>query len=519
MIRKLRALLDHILSPQKEAYKSVRRTSPVTPPPRISRPASVAPPRPAHASTQDAAREQPHTVDLPFHAPALDSTPLLPSQDLREALDQPALDIFLGLDFGTVATKAVVRLPYMPGSPVRAIDFGEHAHSDFAFLLPTLLRFDADGLAHLERTASPQSIRNLKTRLMGISAGLGAGRFDSIDRDGMIPALAYLALAMREARTRYLKSEAATLRGRTLRWQVFMGIPSAGFDDAGVRAVFERVASAAWGLAESDQVITRASAAAALDHPPQSRTIVEVVPEVLAQAAGYARSQSRRDGLHLLVDVGGSTFDVCSFVLHAQHDGDGYAMLLASVDHLGTQQLHRRRLDALACEHKYREDLVNHEPLRPIPDHLDDYHPACECVAEDVDATFRSDCTKILMTHLVKLRRSRDIHARAWDNGVPVFLCGGGSRLRVYQHAVDDAHARLVAAMRVRGLEPRTLPSPPVLEPRDLAADLFDRLSVAFGLSYGSYDFGSVESPSQIDDIPRPTRRELEESFIGKDAV
>ena len=40
---------------------------------------------------------------------------------------------------------------------------------------------------------------------------------------------------------------------------------------------------------------------------------VEVFPEIAAPVVGYARLRRRREGLHVMVNVGPSTIDVCGF--------------------------------------------------------------------------------------------------------------------------------------------------------------------------------------------------------------
>ena len=47
----------------------------------------------------------------------------------------------------------------------------------------------------------------------------------------------------------------------------------------------------------------------------------DVLPEVAAATAGYALSTLRQEGVHLMVDVGASTVDVCGFLLYGQETG------------------------------------------------------------------------------------------------------------------------------------------------------------------------------------------------------
>jgi hypothetical protein len=47
----------------------------------------------------------------------------------------------------------------------------------------------------------------------------------------------------------------------------------------------------------------------------------------------------------------------------------------------------------------------------------------------------------------------------------------------------------------------------------------FDRLAVAWGLSYPPTEIGEILPPSIIEDIPRPNERDLSGKFVSKELV
>jgi hypothetical protein len=246
---------------------------------------------------------------------------------------------------------------------------------------------------------------------------------------------------------------------------------------------------------------------------------IEVVPEVAAQAVGYARSTLRDPGLHLLVDVGASTFDVCGFVLHEREGQDRYELLTATVDRLGVLELHRERLRALRClTGRDGGDRDTYDPLMPVGEALKDYHPGCSCMAPDVDTEFCRRATGAVMRHLIDLKRRRDPLSRRWATGLPVFLCGGGSGMDLFRGLVNDADTRFRSTMMARGLLLRTLPKPEHLINTDVGEALFHRLSVAYGLSFDALNIGRISPPHETPDVPRP-RRSIEGGFISKDQV
>lgn len=432
-----------------------------------------------------------------------------------------AVDLVIGLDFGTAATKVVIRSPWLPGQRAAAVAFGELGHSSSPYLLPTRLRIGADGKLTLRGDVAGEWVTDLKVHLLerAPSQEATADEDDAIGR-----AAAYLALTLREARARFLTAERETYGRFEVRWALNLGIPSAGYDDELIRGRFLRVARVAWWLSGGSEPPTWDSVTEALRQEPlatfNSGIAIEVVPEVAAQAVGYARSTLRDPGLHLLVDVGASTFDVCGFVLHEREGQDRYELFTATVDRLGVLELHRARLAVLGClTGSDGDECVAYDPLMPVKETLDDYHPGCSCTPPDVDAEFCRRATGVVMRHLIDLKRRRDPLSRRWTTGLPVFLCGGGSGMDLFHRLVNDADARFRATTTARGLLLRTLPKPEHLLNDDVGEALFHRLSVAYGLSFDALNIGRVSPPHETEDVPPPPRRRIEDAFISKDQV
>jgi hypothetical protein len=341
--------------------------------------------------------------------------------------------------------------------------------------------------------------------------------------DAVLRAVAYLAVVLREAQARFMAAESDTYGRFDIRWALNLGIPSAGYDDQVVRRRFLRVARAAWQASCGSEVLCWASIGEVLQQECQAGFDpgigIAVVPEVAAQAVGYARSTFRDPGLHLLIDVGAGTLDVCGFVLHEWAGQDHYRLLTTTVDRLGVLELHRRRLAVLTCLDGNAPASL--DPLTPVGETLADYHPGCRCEAPDVDAEVRDKATLVVMRHLMDLKRRRDPFSRRWDTGLPVFLCGGGSGMRLFSRVVAEADDRFRTTMVVQGLRLRTLPRPDQLVNGDIGENLFHRLSVAYGLSFDEPNIGGVSPPHDSPDVPRPKPRRPgpDDLFISKDRV
>jgi hypothetical protein len=423
------------------------------------------------------------------------------------------VDLIIGLDFGTAGTKVVVRSAFLPGSPARAIAFGNLGHVSSKYLLPSRVRLGAGGHLFLQGESGMPWITDLKVRLMKHTA------------DDLVLPVAYLALVIHDIRARFLEIAGDAYKRFDIRWSLNLGIPSAGYDDLEIRRNFLRAARAGWWLSMNESEITSSNTEAALafeTSPSFDPGIsIEVIPEVVAQALGYARSHLRERGLHVMVDVGATTLDVCGFVLHDREGQDRYELLTTTVDRLGTSELHRRRLAALRCGLTDGNGAGQiSDALLPLPVWPRGYHGNCACNPPDVDHSLQEQATRIVMRHLLDLRRRRDPHSPRWQTGLPVFLCGGGSGITVFDRAVSEADWRLRSATRTARLVQRRLPQPEDLVNDDIPEELFHRLSVAYGLSFVPWDTGKASPPHEIDDIVRPDGpRDIGDGFVSKDQV
>jgi hypothetical protein len=484
--------------------EDVRR--PTTPERRVPSTASTAPP----TATRPRPESQPARSDVPS---------AVGRAAAQRSHGREKIDLVIGLDFGTAATKVVIRSPFMR-QRARAVSFGDLGHSSSRYLLPTRLRVGREGQLAVRADMEGQWVTDLKIRLLDRASPMA----DTSDMDDRIKrAAAYLALVLREAKARFLTAEREAYARFDPRWALNVGIPSAGYDDETIRRRFLRAARAGWSLSLGAGPLTWDSVTRALQPEDQSTSDaeipIEVVPEVAAQAVGYARSTLRDPGLHLLVDVGASTFDVCGFVLHEREGQDRYELLTATVAPLGVLALHRQRLGVLQCRNGIDERRAQEDPLIPVGEALRDYHPGCPCKPPDIDAEFSHRAVGIVMGHLMDLRGRRDPRSQRWKTGLPVFLCGGGSGMRLFRKVVDDANTRFCSATMARGILRRTLPRPEHLVNDDVGDSLFHRLSVAYGLSFDALDIGGISPPHESPDLPRPRRKDPEDRFISKDQV
>ena len=443
--------------------------------------------------------------------------------------DDSPLDIFAGFDFGTSSTKIAVRIPYLPSSPGFAVPFGGLAHESLEYLLPTRLAIRKDGQCFLQAEEGASILTDIKVGLMqdprrSIEPASGPPCGASAET----VATAYCALALRYVRCWFLATKHDVCGNFRLNWHWSLGLPAAVKDKFNQREAFERVGKAAWIVSMQPGPVTTAGVRKAIEDIKASRFSeddmpdFELLPEVIAEVMGYARSTSRDEGLHLLADVGASTLDICSFNLHSRDGEDHFPILTADIGLWGAKILHEKRIEGVQrAAQKWSKRFMNNDPVAAIPKNYKDYLPSEEIIYNEIGDTeeaFKAKCEKLLGKTIAALRRHRYPGSPRWSDSLPVFMCGGAGAMQIYRDVVNDKGRQLEKTLSsFQGISLKTLQKPESLE-ADIDEDTYHRLAVAWGLSHGSFNIGEYYCPSEIEDIDR-TVRKTESRYIGKEQV
>lgn len=313
-------------------------------------------------------RGSPHAEHLPSYTvlgkvePNLSAFPadkklrkLIPTHDgIEVQIDEvgdDAVDMFIGLDFGTSCSKVVIR-----DSNRRdhyAVPFFEIG-ADNPFLLPSHIFIDSDGRYYLDDHNVPDRalsiIRDLKLTLMQ----------DPRNVLYMIHATAYLALVTRHARGWLLSTYRDTYKSTGITWGLNLGLPAERSEDEYLSRRFQTLALAAANLAGRPGEITQETAAqyinfatrALNDESPETLgfsiwpDMVGVYPEIAAQVIGFVESE-RWDAdskpFVTLIDIGAGTVDVSFFSIEKRGERR-FRFFQNKVAENGVMNLHRERI-------------------------------------------------------------------------------------------------------------------------------------------------------------------------------
>ena len=435
--------------------------------------------------------------------PAGPQSPMAPTTSLRNqarssgpvgAIDTGQLsecDVVIGLDFGTSRTKVIVRTPDYLDERAVAVCFEPLGDSSNAHLLPARLWIDSEGICRLE-ASSGRRVEDIKIGLFESFEDFARKKGSKEKLDSEAIAVAYLTLVLQYTQAWFLRTQRDVIGhfGR-FNWAVNLGVPSSHVGTSGTSRRFRRVGQAAcmlWGQKVADGHVSLDMAEEALqtvggfcDNSDGALGCdFEMKPEIVAAAVGYSHSDQRREGVHMMIDVGASTLDICTFLLHQKDGSDRYSLLTADVEFLGTF-----RLD------------------------------------EDGQPKLKADCDLALRRVIRALLPPNGLAAREdifREHGrLPIFLTGGGSRHPFYTECVDDLEYAIQNSFRVKnnGIRRVQLPVPDTLGGE--AGVVFHRLAVAWGLSYRAVDIGDVlppeafEPPDPLEPIP------WEDRYLSKD--
>lgn len=451
------------------------------------------------------------------------------SQCCRETADDEHL-IAMGVDFGTSSIKVVIGDPAL--GKAFAVPFT--TASDVArYLLPTRLHESAGRFSLCE---GEETHRDLKLALI-------ANPGDLVLRERVS---AMLALVIRQARGWLFETHADVFARTRLLWKLSIGLPVAQHLDDELTQAFNDVAHVAWLAACMPRDIARATIAAARDRKHEIAAApdlmsededveISIVPEIAAQIYGFVNSSRfnrKEQNIYLMVDVGAGSVDSSLFHVKPARGGKwDFEFFTSIVEPHGVMNLHRHRVawweEALSrcnepiaglissalSEHKYPTDRTVALPSR-FTRYVHDAKVFFRKPSDDPDETF-------FQKKVISQVRGKS-YWRAWKDGhltqaeligVPAFYCGGGMRMELFNKLQTQMQS--MPGFTWLRAEPRRVELPKNLEAPGLHRNNYDRMTVAYGLSF--LEVGKVTRALPPPKLPLKPETSWAENYVGKE--
>ncbi|MDA3791535.1 MAG: hypothetical protein PF503_23940 [Desulfobacula sp.] len=437
-------------------------------------------------------------------------------------------DIVIGFDFGTSSSKVVIQDSVL--HIAYAVPFDSFACSGNNYLIPTKIFISSNGELNLAKQKF--SYANLKIDFMENSFKvIFKSKTASQSITNIELTTGYIALVIQKARLWFLEHTEAIYRNKHIYWHINLGIPSESYNTKKIRSRFQAVIMASWRISRSKEPITirevkkRLKEVNTIDLNANgslwlSSDYINTHPEVIMEVVGYVRSPQRTRGLHLLVDIGASTLDTATFIIHSNDDEDIFPLLETRVENHGTMALHNCRIQALKNNlQNLLKEKRSIDPTMPLPD-LAFYEIELDSNdLSEIDNKFFKKSSATIGEILRTTKQKRAPNATAWEKGLPVFICGGGGRLPSYKTMIKKLGSRIAKARTdTSDFIIKKIPKPDQLEAPDLSHEEYDRLAVAYGLSFSSDEIGTVIPENEIEDINMEKENfDYENRFIGKE--
>ena len=417
-------------------------------------------------------------------------------------------EIIIGMDFGTSNSKVVIHDPQR--NIFYAVPFYENTSKN-PYIYPCRVYLH-NHLYYLEEIGDCYS--NLKLPLIND---------DEINPIDLRNAVAFLTLIIRHARGWFLVEHAEIYKNSLIAWELNIGLPTATFEENNLNRRFKNIALAAINLAGdlsdpiSESLIdeylnkTHQDYATALSlqiHPD----FVNVYPEIGAQVVGFVESDSwdnQNRPFITMIDIGAGTVDISFFSVQGKKNYRKFSFMKNSVELNGVINLHRDRTNWLLkilSENDMLTTKINGflneiakstAQLNQIPESVVDYILNLEVIGDDdIDTIFFQKYKNQIISLLSFTKRYRvPLNEDNWLR-LPVFLCGGGSRMRFYRSVIEEINRSFPNWLHVELL---SLNKPDNLRALGLSELEYDRLSVAYGLSFPK--LGEIIQSNQIEDF------------------
>ena len=403
--------------------------------------------------------------------------------------DRPArrkVNVVMGIDFGTAFTKIAIRAPYEPGGEDTAYAVEFHKIPDDPCMLRSAVWID--------------NVDDDKKKFCWVEPGRGRKMYSGIKVEVIDPphslrpsnralarAAAYLGIVIRGARIWFEKQKRFEANV-DLDWHYQVGIPAATARCELAQKDYSRLANAALALSEFPKFSLWA-AEKEIEREQGSR--VDWIPEVIAQAYGYARDPDAAEGIYAMVDIGAWTLDACSFINQVRDTR--IDLRAASVEPLGCLNLHQARMGAVG-----RAIMPDQfDPLPQSEKYCQQIEQNNAAVINRADSAFRSECAGIIGAVFDAARQKHQLRKMIEQRGLPVMICGGGSNIPLFKKAARQGWDEIRKAWQPSA-EVRFLSLPKYrLIGRGINEKNIHRFSVAWGLSYPNIDY-------QLDGSPPP---------------
>ena len=385
----------------------------------------------------------------------------------------------IGFDFGSTATKIVLRFPYNESLGAFAVPAPVVLQADeHPYFWQSRVWRSEDGNYGLLTFENARAVERLKVDFLR-ARGNGLQFPAQIDRD----VTAYIALMVRQSVGWLFNHLKSTLSEKSLIISANFGFPAEKISSDGKHDAYSDCCQAAMRLALSDEPVTTETLKDALAAARAGKlTNITVVPEFIGAVKGFFTSSRGKRGQYILCDFGGLTCDCVCFGFYERPDGSSIISIFdGRVRHFGAEIVRE------ACAQGVPKDKI------------------VAAIGAFVATPIREAYSRT------------GPNAPVWRGEMPLFQIGGGRRLPEYEGVFEwtrksIANANFATSFRNEEID---LDTGSGLNLMAAKGRNNARLLVAFGLSHSEYELPEWLTSNQISPYPVNRPVEIESRYTG----
>lgn len=323
--------------------------------------------------------------------------------------------LVIGLDIGTSTTKIVIHERFVDDQRFYPVHFGNLASKENPFLLPTRLSVSASRRLYIPFYNEPADYINLKLEFINQKSNFF---------------IAYIALVIQYTQRWFSEKygENDLYRGRSFEWEINLGAPLNKCEKVESDSLFYKALGKAYNLSKKTKIYIDDLNDAEVTNVAQN---THVTPEFSAEIQSYLSSEERKDGVHLMIDVGAGTLDCSTFFLHKNM----CSIFSGEVPFLGGK-IYELFLHKAVGTSEYVDTtskVVDEEEFQKI-------YPAKSYEFKKRQNVFLKECRQYIGRCLQIARRKCPNDSNYWDTNTPIptILCGGGKEIKIYKKILEE---------------------------------------------------------------------------------
>ena len=356
--------------------------------------------------------------------------------------------VYIGLDFGTTFTKAAYEIAPSNVHIKYSVRFGECDNNE-DYYLPSVLYFDprTQKLKIFDPEEDCEEIRYFKYNMIS----------DALQKNEVLNDPSVVTRSVKEelcsafflsyviylVRNAVYQNFSSTKDAGNTSWYINMGVPLEAHKEDKRALVYKHVLEVAYLLEQQyhgqTEIDIHELDAFYADHRKESNPNINILPEIYAEVLLYQQYLNTPAGFYTVVDIGGGTEDIATFLKISDRYGEQVDCLAQNVIGYGFDSLSEKIVKSITPGSMRRAKALLEKKID-----FDRDESLREAVPQEVDfgrlIEARKECRTLFGTCVQKARRKRDdVLQQTVAARLPmhVFVMGGARSVEFYRASIE----------------------------------------------------------------------------------